>query len=638
MWSVACWLLLLTVGGGCQQLRGTPVLTPADTDHYRNLASTVEQAEPQKSVTRTLPSSAAPLSITNHQPTEEWPLKLDEAIVLSLSNSTVLRDLGGAILRSPTTVGTIHGPQIVETDPRFGIENALSAFDAHWATQVFYERNDRALNNTFFGGGTRLLQQDLSTWQSSLTKLAATGTQFTVRHNTDYDANNAPGNQFPSAWNTNFETEFRHPLLQGAGVQYNRIAGPTGQPGLFNGVVLARINTDMSQADFEIGVRNLVADVENAYWDLYFAYRDLNAKVLARNSALETWRRVHALYASQKRGGEADKEAQAREQYFRFQEEVENALSGPLVEGTHTHNGTAGGTFRGTPGVHLAERRLRLVIGVPINDGRLIKPADEPHAAQVVFDWDQVVRDTLSRRPELRRQRWLIKRREMELIASKNLLLPRFDGVGRYRWRGFGDDLLHTQNLSGNRFDNAYDNLLSGDFQEWQVGVDFNAPLGFRKAHNAVRNGQLQLARERSLLAEQEREVLAGVSNALADFQRAQQVVQTSYNRMLAARDQLQTVQAAYDAEKSPLESVLEAQRRMIEAEVRHHRARVELIISLRNVHFEKGTSLDFNDVFLNGNTSDGRLSFEMAAQAPAIDYRMQRTVTAPLNPAGPSP
>ena len=125
-------------------------------------------------------------------------------------------------------------------------------------------------------------------------------------------------------------------------------------------MLIARINTDTELAEFEVAVRNLVSNVENAYWDLYFAYRDLDARVAARDSALETWRRVHALFEAGRRGGEAEKEAQAREQYFRFQVEVENALTGRLLDGMRTNNGSSGGTFRGTGGIHVTQRRLEV--------------------------------------------------------------------------------------------------------------------------------------------------------------------------------------------------------------------------------------------------------------------------------------
>ena len=67
-----------------------------------------------------------------------------------------------------------------------------------------------------------------------------------------------------------------------------------------------------------------VSDVENAYWELYFAYRDLDAKIVARDRALETWRSVHSKFETGDEGGEAEKEHQSREQYFVFQAQVEN--------------------------------------------------------------------------------------------------------------------------------------------------------------------------------------------------------------------------------------------------------------------------------------------------------------------------
>ena len=124
-------------------------------------------------------------------------------------------------------------------------------------------------------------------------------------------------------WDVNLEAEVRQPLLQGAGAEFNRIAGPNGVPGRFHGVLLGRLNTDVSLAEFEIGVSDFVSDVEDAYWQLCYAYRDLDAKRAARDRALETWRRIHALYVNGRRGGEAEKEAQAREQYFRLHQEVE---------------------------------------------------------------------------------------------------------------------------------------------------------------------------------------------------------------------------------------------------------------------------------------------------------------------------
>ena len=41
--------------------------------------------------------------------------------------------------------------------------------------------------------------------------------------------------------------------------------------------------------DFETAVRDLTRDVEQAYWELYYAYRDLDVKSRAREASLKTW-------------------------------------------------------------------------------------------------------------------------------------------------------------------------------------------------------------------------------------------------------------------------------------------------------------------------------------------------------------
>ena len=582
----------------------------ADANYYQVSSTTIEYPDIMNPINDDVLATTAPLTVTDESNIEFKYVTLQEAVHTALMNSRVLRDLGGTVLRSPDDVDTTFDVALQELDPRFGVAAALSEFDASFATSAFHDKNDRALNNQFFGGGTRKLQQDTSTIESQITKRAATGTELTFLNHTEYDANNAPGNFFGSAWTTWLDMEARHPLLQGGGTEFNRIAGPSDSPSSVNGVVIARLRTDTSLADFEMSVRDFVSNVENAYWDLYFAYRDLDARIVARDNALATWNRINALYQTGRVGGEAEKEAQAREQYFRFQEQVQNALSGRLDGGTRTNNGTAGGAFRGNGGVLSSERRLRLLMGMPINDGKLMRTQDEPIVAQVTFDWDAILVESLTRRAELRRQKWVIKQREQELIASKNFLLPTLDLVGRYRWRGLGRDLLKQHDpstpataaagdLDAVTFNNAAENLFGGNFQEWQLGFEFSMPIGNRRAHAAVEYAELMLSRERAILSEQEREVVMALSEVVAELSRTWSLLETSDDRRIAASEQLNAVQAAFDADKVNFDVLLDAQRRFLDAETNYHRSLVEYTIAVRNVHFEKGSLLDYNEVFL---------------------------------------
>lgn len=598
--AVALGICAMTtlVTGGCLRHANTP---PAgiDTGHYQNLAKQIEIPDHGPS-DDLLAATPAPTSLVKPDTQDYLNLTLEETVHLALANSPVLRDLGGTLLRTPDASKSKFDPSVIETDPRIGIESALSAFDAAFTTNMSYENNDRALNNVFFGGGTRLLKQNFGTSQTQLSKTAATGTQYAIKNYTQYDRNNAPGNEFPSAWTTWYDVEAKHPLLQGSGVDFNRAAGPGAQPGAINGVVIARINSDTALTEFEVGVRNFVSDVENAYWDLYFAYRDVAAKVRARDATLNTWRRIHALNEQGRSGGEAQKEAQAREQYFRFEEEAQNALHGKLVDGTRTNNGSTGGTFRGSGGVYVVERRLRLLTGLPISDGRLIRPSDEPIKAKLAYNWESCLVEALTRREELRRQKWQIKKREVELEANKNFLLPKLDVTGRYRWRGFGNDLFPMGGTGP--FNNAMSDLTGGQFQEWQAGVELSFPIGFRKAYAAIRHSELQLARERSLLHEQERSVVYDLSNSIAEVDRAYALVETNLNRRMAAAEQVAAIEATYESEGDTptLHLLLEAQRRLAEAETAYFRALVEYQLSVKNVQLEKGTLLDYNEVYMN--------------------------------------
>jgi len=143
-------------------------------------------------------------------------------------------------------------------------------------------------------------------------------------------------------------------------------------------------------------------------------------------------------------------------------------------------------------------------------------------------------------------------------------------------------------------------NLTDGDFQEWQLGLEFSLPIGFRQAHAAVRNAELRLVRDKAVLKEQERQVLHDLSNAVAEKDRAYTVLQTSFNRYHAAQHQLAALDAAFKNEKADLFVVLDAQRQLAEAESRYFQARVEYALAIRNVYFEKGSLLDYCGVVLS--------------------------------------
>ncbi len=563
---------------------------------------------------------AGPLNDFNfNDPAGFLRLSLDQCIENALTNSQVVRQLGGTALRSPELMVTANDTAIAYTDPRVGEEAALSAFDATFDNLFAFQNNDRAFNSSFIGDQGRL-KQKLATNTTRLSKRSATGTLFQLNNQILYDFNNTQANRFSNnvSWDTYLEAEMRQPLLQGAGSLFNRIAGPNNLPGVNNGVLIARTNTDISLANFELGIRNLVSEVENAYWDLYFAYRDLEAKIEARNGAYKIWESLKAQGQNKK----AAEILQAEEQYYLFASRVQDAIHGQLNDGTRTFNGSASGTFRGNAGVRTTERRLRLIAGYPVNDQVLIVPEDMPVEAQVVFDWEQSKTDALTKRTELRRQRWVLKREELNLFANKNFLLPRVDLIGKYRLRGFGNDLFGNTGFNplvppGVDLQNgsdAYRTFLDGDLQEWELGMDVNIPIGYRRQFAAVRNSELEITRQRKILLEQEREIVYGLSNSLGEVERTSSLQELNARRLDASKQQYAAIQEDFKNDDTTIDLVLESQRRVIDAKLDYFRTQVEFMLAVKSVHFEKGTMLEYHNVSLSENgwsTDDYREAIE---------------------------
>jgi outer membrane protein TolC len=626
------WVILTSVSllaGGCAPRQPFYFFEDGDLSHYVGAIQKIEYPDTCQEPLAEAAGAVEPVTLSNAKFDSIWELSLEEAIRTALENGKVLRNLGGrfgsfggprpqtgeppvSLLTAPQQTPTAYDPAIVETDPFRGVESALAQFDAQLSSSLTWERINRPQNFQTFVGA--LFPQNLQGDQGNLTtgiqKRTATGATWGFANSTLYDNNNVRSREVPSMWTTNYDFTFNQPLLQGAGVTYNRIAGPDsfeniyGRPA-FRGVLLARINADISLADFEAGVRNLVSDTEQSYWELYFAYRNLEARKAGRDSSLEAWRKVHALMVEGARGGERDKESQAREQYFFFRSEVEQALTD----------------------VYRCESRLRYMMGISASDGRLIRPADEPTTARIAFDWQQSLVEALSRSAELRKQKWVIKQRELELTAAKNLILPRLDLVGRWRFLGMGQDLIN-QNYNpyeSNSSDplvgtDAYSTLFSGQFQEWQAGAQFLMPLGFRRELATVRHHQLQLARERARLQDEELEASHALVDAVRNVDTNFALAQTNFNRRVAAERQVDAVQAAYDAGQVTLDQLLDAQRRRAEAESAYYRALVDYNRSISQLHFRKGSLLEYNGVFLAEGPWPGKAYFDAHRRARQRD------------------
>jgi len=623
---------------GCMPARPFYFGDDGDLSHYKAVATEIETPDVDSDRLGDVEHAEDPYSIVNAEAREVWDLTLQEAIQTSLTNSKVVRTLpffgpGGQAISvgsrgqapqnvafSPSAFSSVYDVGIQESDPRFGPEAALSAFDAQLSSSIFWERNDRPQNFFISGFQAPVFQQDLGTQTTELSKRVASGGQFITRNHNNYELNNNPRNLFRGAYTADIETEFRHPLLQGAGTQFNRIAGPNSIPGFYNGVVIARLQVDQALAGVETNVNNQLLNIEQAYWRLSFCYRDLDAKTTGRDTALQWWRIVKERQRSSVPGGEAFIEARAREQYFFFRNQVEDALSELFT----------------------AEANLRYLMGLAPTDGRLIRPADEPTTAHVMFDWHEANQEMLYRNVRLRQQKWVVKQAELQLIASKNYLMPRLDTVGRYRWRGLGEKLFDGQredainqlpvdanNPNPNtRFNSAYQTLTQGDFTEWQLGLQLSMPIGFRKEMAGVRREELNLCRQRALLQDAELDLSHSLSERMRTLEREFTATRTNFNRVVAVRNEVTSLEAVLGAgadvrNADIFDLLLQAMRRRADAESTFYAAVHRYNAEIAAIHYSKGSLLDYDGVYMAEGPWADKAYFDAHRRAKERDAGM---------------
>ncbi len=335
--------------------------------------------------------------------------------------------------------------------------------------------------------------------------------------------------------------------------------------------------SDVRPEDFETAVRDLRNETEQAYWALAFSWRSLDTANTALNTARRTWQEVHALPRAAAKGGEANAEAQAREQFYQFKQQAQTLLNELLK----------------------AENRLRYVMGLSPSDGQLIRPIDRPTLDKVDFNWEAICEEAIAHSPAVRRQRCRVEQRELELTAAKQRLQTRLEAAGTYQWRGLGDEKPGKKKLPSDtkappspEGDNEVEKSGGEPPGEWQLGFDFNLPIGLRKELTQLRHMQLQLARERDKLQRDELELVGQLAGAIRQLELNYELTQTNLNRSLAADRQVEAQTVAYESGAAPLEELLEAQRRRAEAQASFFRTLYDYQRAILAVHYCKGSLL----------------------------------------------
>lgn len=603
--------LLLIGAVGCRSAQ-VKYFGDAELQHYRDKMLAVEYPNVDQSTPQEVAYSQRPRTIKEPTQDEIWEMTLMQAVHTAVSNNKMIRTRanGAQLLQNGAAAPSIYDPAIGETGFLFGnrgVEAALADFDAQLSASTLWG-NNATIQNSF---GTFQNNSDTGVFQSGLTKALATGGSFSVNHNWNYLSTNSPFVPVSSSYTGTLQAQFTQPLWAGAGVEYNRIAGPPRAglgsiTGVSQGVSIARINTDIDVADFELAVIQMVKDTEDLYWELYLAYRQYDAEVANRESVHRSWTEVKAKMDAGARGGSAADEAQARENYFDAQARVENALSTIFV----------------------TENQFRKQLGLAVNDGKIIRPHDDPMEAEFVVQWESGVLDALTRRPELRRQKWQIKSLELQYRAAQNVANPTLNFVSSYQLNGFGSNLLsYTDTPNSSMYTSMGNTNLTG----WTAGLQFAMPIGLRAARMQLHNIETQLVKARAALAAQEQDINHDLAEAVQRIDASFRIAQTQLDRKIATVKRVEATMALYEVgardeqnQGVTLDLVLRAQAANAAAEIAYFTALINYNKAITEFHYKRGMLLDVDGI----HVAEGAWDHE--AQQDALDRAWERSYGKP--------
>ncbi|RCK81437.1 MAG: Type I secretion system, outer membrane component LapE [Candidatus Ozemobacter sibiricus] len=350
----------------------------------------------------------------------------------------------------------------------------------------------------------------------------------------------------PNLFDTRLGLDLTHPLRRGAGHAVNLV-----------GVRQAELDVRVAQEEVEGYVLALLAEVEHAYWQLLLSRQELaivrSSARLARQQQEETARRIALGSLPESELAAAAAEVALREEaVINAESAVERARIGllRLVNPDAEHFWMTNVTLTDLPEIPDFEIR-----------------SAEPHLHQA-----------LTTRPELQRARLLLERDELELVRTRNGLLPRLDFFVTLGKTGYAQTFGETFQEFGQR---AYD---------LQAGLRFDLTPGRRQARALDQRARYSRQQRQEALRNLQRLIQEEVLRAILEVQRALQQVKATAQTVARQREKRRAEEIKFQVGKTTAFQVAQAQRDEAASEIAALKARIGVLNALTDLYRADGS------------------------------------------------
>jgi len=372
-------------------------------------------------------------------------------------------------------------------------------------------------------------QETNTEWNARLSKRLNTGTELDLswqNRRLDTDSLFYP---ISPIYNSGLNFGVRQPLLQGLGTEVQTA-----------GLEAARRQAEAAAFQVDSRAADLAAEVKNAYWELVFAWQDIEVRKLALTLA-------EKLRDETKEMIEVGRLAAVEI----YEPESEVALRERQLIG-------------GEWAIGLAEDELKLLLNTEDWNSTL-DPKDRPRMVVSNADFDRVLTNALANRADIKAADLQVEAARLRVAAAKNRVLPSLDLEGGVGIGGTSDS-----------YRNSLDNISSDPDTIWQVGIVFSTPLGNRAAKGNYQQARAGLAKSRTEAEFLRQQVHRGTREVVRDVELAIKGVEAAEKTSLATLKRLEAEQEKFAVGRSTANNVLEAQKAYAEAISTENRVRVE--------------------------------------------------------------
>ncbi len=364
-------------------------------------------------------------------------------------------------------------------------------------------------------------------------------------------------NQFSTlnpAYTSDLEFTLSHDLLRNAGRRVNTAA-----------LRIAGYNEQAVEAQTKLEVIRQLAAVDRAYWRLFQARAELEVRQQQYELAV-----AQLAKAKRRVAGEVAAEIEVT----RAEAGISDRLEAIIV----TQNV-----------VRLQQRELKRIMnmeGLDVESTTMVVTSTKPDPVEYVFDPAKVCDFALTNRMEMLELELRLAADAAAIGIERNRALPLFTLDYTYRVNGLGGSMQDSfRTLERNRY------------EDWELGLNFQVPLGNEAAKARIREAILTRVQRLSTKEARQQAIRQEVLNAL-------DTIDGTWQRILAARQSvilntraLQAEQRQFDVGRSTSTDVLDAATKLADSQSAEIRALTDHQISQVDLAFATGTLLGADKV-----------------------------------------